>query len=489
MSIMRDRASSGAAPLPPVPRKFINGEPVNGKAAYRRALSRAGGKENILRRALSHPVRSLPLAFLGVILLGAGLLMLPISRTDAGADVLMPALFTSVSAVCVTGLVTVDTATFWTPFGQAVILGLIQAGGFGIMTLATLLALLVRKSIGLRGQLVAQSETHTLNLGDVRAVLVRVAQIMLGFEAATAIALTGRFWIAYDQNPATALWHGTFHAISAFNNAGFSLFSDNLIGLASDPWIIAPICLAIIAGGLGFPVIIQLLRGEEPRKWTIHLRLTIYGTLLLLALGIALFAAFEWNRDETLGQLSLTGKIMGSVAGGVFPRTAGFNSIDYGAAAPETLMVTNILMFIGGGSAGTAGGIKITTFLVLGFAIWNEVRGRDEVTVANRSISASSQRQALSVALLGLAAVVGGTMLLLMFTDYSLEKVLFESISAFATVGLSTGITYHLPASAEWVLMALMFTGRIGTVTVASALALSAHPRLFRLPEERPIIG
>lgn len=489
---MKDR-KAGENGSPAAQRNFIDGKPVNGKAINRAGNSarnsRAGKEENFVRRALSHPVRSLPLAFLAVVLVGAGLLMLPISRMDQGSELLMPALFTSVSAVCVTGLITVDTATFWTPFGQAVILALIQAGGFGIMTLATLMALLVRKSIGLRGQLVAQSETHTLNLGDVRAVLVRVAKIMLGFEAVTAVLLTGRFWLAYDANPATALWHGIFHAISAFNNAGFSLFSDNLIGVASDPWIITPICLAIIAGGLGFPVIIQLLRGEKSKSWTIHLRLTIYGTLLLLAVGTALFAAFEWNRDETLGQLSLTGKIMGSLAGGVFPRTAGFNSIDYGAASPETLMVTNILMFIGGGSAGTAGGIKITTFLVLGFAIWNEVRGRDEVTIAHRSISASSQRQALSVALLGLAAVVGGTMLLLMFTDYSLEKVLFEAISAFATVGLSTGITYHLPASAEWVLMVLMFTGRIGTVTLASALALSAHPRLYRLPEERPIIG
>ncbi|MGG6379981.1 TrkH family potassium uptake protein [Paenarthrobacter sp. NEAU-H11] len=447
-------------------------------------------KDNFVRRLLTHPVRAVPVAFLLVIITGGALLMIPAARQDGGSAEFIDALFTSVSAVCVTGLITVDTATYWTPFGQGIILGLIQVGGFGIMTLATLLALLVRKSIGLRGQLVAQSETHTLNLGDVRAVLLRVAKIMLGFEAATALILTARFWIAYDQNPATALWHGLFHAISAFNNAGFSLFSDNLIGFAEDPWIIVPICLAVIAGGLGFPVLIQLTRADvAPKNWTVHLRLTVYGTLLLLVAGFALFAAFEWNRHQTLGPLSLTGKILGSFAGSVFPRTAGFNSIDYGAAAPETLMVTNILMFIGGGSAGTAGGIKITTFLVLGFAIWNEVRGRDQVTIAHRSISSSSQRQALSVALLGIAAVVIGTMLLLMFTDYSLEKVLFESISAFATVGMSTGITYDLPPAAKWVLMALMFTGRIGTVAVASALALAARPRLFRLPEERPIIG
>lgn len=447
---------------------------------------RAGAAE-----LLAHPVRAVPAGFLAVILLGAGLLSLPFAQTGDGQQDTLAPLFTAVSAVCVTGLITVDTAVHWTPLGQGIILGLIQVGGFGIMTLATLLALLVRKNIGLRGQLVAQSETHTLNLGDVRSVLLRVAKIMLAFEGATAAVLTLRFWLGgYDANLLTALWHGTFHAVSAFNNAGFSLYSDNLIGVAEDPWIIVPICLAVIAGGLGFPVIIQLSRGgTRLRDWPVHLRLTVYGTLLLLAAGAAFFAAFEWNRAETLGTLSVPGKLLGTFAGTVFPRTAGFNSIDYAAAAPETLMVTNILMFIGGGSAGTAGGIKITTFLVLGFAIWNEVRGRDQVTIAHRSISSSSQRQALSVALLGIAAVISGTMLLLIFTDHSLDRVLFEAISAFGTVGLSTGITYGLPHPAQWVLMALMFTGRIGTVAVASALALAARPRLFRLPEERPIIG
>jgi potassium uptake TrkH family protein len=439
---------------------------------------------------LLHPVRLVPLAFLAVIIVGAGMLMLPISRTGDSGDIVTTAFFTAVSSVCVTGLITVDTATYWTPFGHGVILALIQVGGFGIMSLATLLALFVRKTIGLRGQLVAQSETHTLNFGDVKSVLFKVLKIMAVFEACTALVLTARFWIAYDDNPGTALWHGVFHAISAFNNAGFALYSDNLIGFAEDPWIIVPICAAIVAGGLGFPVIIQLFRtGLKFKNWTVHLRLTVYGSLLLLGAGIVLFAAFEWNRPETLGPLSFTGKLLGSLAGGVFPRTAGFNSIDYGVATPETLMVTNILMFIGGGSAGTAGGIKITTFLVLGFAIWNEVRGREQVTIAHRSISSSTQRQALTVALLGVGAVVLGTLLLLMVTDYSLEKVLFETISAFGTVGLSTGITYHLPPTAEWVLMALMFTGRIGSVTVASAIALASRPRLFMLPEERPIIG
>jgi trk system potassium uptake protein len=264
-----------------------------------------------------------------------------------------------------------------------------------------------------------------------------------------------------------------------------------MMSFATDPWICLPLGIATILGGLGFPVLFEIgrrLRGRSSR-WSLHVRVTVITYAILFIIGVAAFLLGEWNNPRTIGPIDTGGKIVIGVFHGIQPRTAGFNSIDMGQADPSTLLITDVLMFIGGGSAGTAGGIKITTFLVLGFAIWNEVRGRDQVTIAHRSISSSSQRQALSVALLGIAAVIMGTMLLLMFTDYSLEKVLFESISAFATVGMSTGITYNLPPAAEWVLMALMFTGRIGTVAVASALALSARPRLYRLPEERPIIG
>lgn len=466
-------------------------KPVSRNLVPKRGSSRLPPRwVGILKRVVLHPVRLVPLAYLCMISIGTLLLMLPAARTAQADEGFMPALFTSVSAVCVTGLITVDTPTFWTPFGHAVILGLIQVGGFGIMSLGTLLALLLRKKIGLHGQLVAQSETHTLNLGDVRDVLFRVARIMLFFEGAAAILLTGRFWVAYHENPLTALWHGVFHAVSAFNNAGFALYSDNLIGFAQDPWIIIPICLALIAGGLGFPVFIELRRqGFRLGSWTVHTRLTIFGTIALLILGTVLFAAVEWNRQETLGGFSPGGKLLAALAGGVFPRTAGFNSIDYAAAAPETLFITDILMFIGGGSAGTAGGIKVATFLVLGFAIWNEIRGNEQVNIGNRSISSSVQRQALTVALLGVAAVIIGTLLLLTFTDHGLDKTLFEATSAFGTVGLSAGITAGLPANAQLVLIVLMFLGRIGTITVSTALALSLRSRLFRLPEERPIIG
>jgi len=440
---------------------------------------------------LSNPVRLVPIAFVAAILAGAGLLMLPIARIDHAAPTVMPALFTAVSAVCVTGLITVDTPTFWTPFGQAVILGLIQIGGFGIMTLGTLLALVVRKQLGLWTQLVAASETQTLALGEVKRVLLSVARIMFTIEAVIAVVLAARFWAGYDYHPLEALWQGLFHAVSAFNNAGFALYSDNLMGFVADPWIIVPVCTAITLGGLGFPVIIELLRGgsRPKRVMSIHVRLTLYGTAVLLVGGFAVLAAFEWNRPETLGELSTGGKILGALGLAVFPRTAGFNSINYGEVSSETLLITDVLMFIGGGSGGTAGGIKITTFLLLGYAIWTEVQGRDQVTVGPRSVGSHTVRQAVSVALLGVAAVMVGTILMLLFTDYTLEQVLFESVSAFATVGLSTGITYDIPTSAQAVLMALMYLGRIGTVTTASALALHTHRRLYRLPEERPIIG
>ncbi|HET7326663.1 MAG TPA: potassium transporter TrkG [Nocardioidaceae bacterium] len=436
------------------------------------------------------PVRLLPSAFLLAIAVGSVLLMLPASRTGAEAPFVMPALFTAVSAVCVTGLITVDTATFWSPFGQGVILALIQIGGFGIMTLATMLSLLVRGRLRLRTRLVTQAETHTLNLGEVSSVVKRVAAIMVICEAAVGVAVTARFGLAYDEKWSTALWHGMFHAVSAFNNAGFALFSDNLTDFVGDAWIMLPLCAAVVLGGIGFPVLMELLRtAGRPATWTVHTRITVLGSALLLTVGTVAFLAFEWANPDTIGSLGFGEKLVAGVTGGVMPRTAGFNTVDYAMVTPETSAVTTVLMFIGGGSAGTAGGVKVTTFFLLAFVIWTEVSGERDVTVGPRSISGQTQRQALTVALLGVAAVAAGTLSILVLTDFRLDDVLFEATSAFATVGLSTGITPELPPAAQLVLMVLMFVGRVGTITVASALALRSRPRLYRLPEERPIVG
>ena len=438
---------------------------------------------------LLRPVRLVPLAFLLAVAVGTLLLLLPVSRTDDSVPALLPAAFTAVGAVCVTGLTVVDTATYWTPFGQGVILGLVQAGGFGIMTLATLLASVVSGKLGLRSMLVTQTETHTTNLGDIRGLLRRVALTMLAFEAVLTVVLTVRFRVAYDDDLGTALWHGGFLAVSAFNSAGYSLFSDNIVGFVTDAWICVTLSVAVIAGGIGFPVLTELIRRTRPSRWTVHTRITVYGSLILLVAGIGGTLVLEWSNPGTFGPLSVPDKLTAATVTGSMPRTGGFNSIDYADAQPETLAVTNVLMFIGGGSGGTAGGIKVTTFFLLAFVILAEIAGDRDVTVAHRRVPADTQRQALTVALLGVAVVAVGTLALLMLSPHRFDQLLFEATAAFSTAGLTTGITPSLSLPAHGVLMLLMFVGRVGTITVASALALRSRQRLYQLPDERPIVG
>jgi potassium uptake TrkH family protein len=439
---------------------------------------------------LRHPAQLVVLAFALGVAVGAALLALPAARAGPGRASFLEAVFTSASAVCVTGLTIVDTSTYWSGFGQVMILLLIQIGGFGIMTLASLLGLLVARRLGLRTRLTAQTETRTLGLGDVRRVLTGVAAFSLAFEAIAAVVLALRLATHYDEPPGQAVYYGIFHAISAFNNAGFSLYGDNLIRFATDPIVSITIAAAIIAGGLGFPVLFELRRElVTPSTWTLHTRIVIWTTLVLLVGGTAAVTAFEWANPRTLGPLSVPAKLLAGFFQAVQPRTAGFNSLDYSAMNETTWLVTDVLMFIGGGPAGTAGGIKVTTISVLAFIILAEARGDPTVHVHNRRLPAGVQRQALSIALLGMFVIVTSTLVLLAMSEENLDRVLFETISAFSTVGLTTGITADLPSQGQVLLIVLMFLGRVGTITLASALALRSRPILYRLPEERPIIG
>ena len=421
--------------------------------------------------------------------IGTVLLMLPTSRTGDGAAPFVTALFTATSAVCVTGLTVVDTAAYWTVPGQVVILALIQVGGFGIMTLASLIALFLSRRMGLRTRLTAAAETKSVGLGDVRRVLRGVFLITVVVESAIAVVLTLRFRAEYDDSWGTAAWHGVFHAVSAFNNAGFALFSDNLMGFLGDGFVLMPISVAIIIGGLGFPVLMELLRTRHPRTWSLHTRLTLLMTGLLLLGGTAFITLAEWGNPGTIGPMGPLGKLLGGWFHAVQPRTAGFNAWDYGQVTDETLLGTILLMFVGGGSAGTAGGLKVTTFIVLFFVIVAEVRGDDDVIAFDRRIEHRVIRQAITVALLGLAAVIGGTMVLTELTDLPFRDVLFETTSAFATVGLSTGITPKIGGPGQLVLVALMFLGRLGPITLVSALALRERNRRYRYPEGAPLIG
>ena len=441
-------------------------------------------------RALRHPARIVPIAFGIAVLIGTVLLALPVSRAGPHGAPPLVALFTATSVVCVTGLAVVDTATYWSPFGHVVLLVLMQIGGIGIMSLASLLGLLTARRLGLRSQLIAQAETHSPALGDVRGILARVALWTVVVEAVTAVALTLRFWLGYDYSFGKAAWYGVFHALSAFTHTGYALFPDSLVGFVGDWWIILPIVAAVVVGSLGFPVIHELTRElGRPRSWSVHTKITVYGSAFLLAFGVVMMLAFEWSNPNTFGPLGVSDKVVAALLQGATPRSAGFNSVDFGQMRTETLFGTDALMFIGGGSAGTAGGIKVTTFFLLAFVILAEVRGDREVTVGRRAIDESTQRQALTVALLGVALVATGTVLLLALTPYSLDRVLFEVISASATAGLSTGITASLPASAQVILIVLMYVGRVGTITAASALALRQRQRLYSYPKERPIVG
>ena len=443
-----------------------------------------------MQRRIQHPARLVPIAFLAAIAVGAALLMLPAARAGAGGAPVIVALFTAVSAVCVTGLAVVDTPTYWSPLGQAVILLLVQVGGFGIMTGATLLGLLVSRRLRLATRLTAQAESRALGMGDVRELLRLTLTVTLTVEASIAallaVVLHARHGLPWDA----AAWHGLFHAVSAFNNAGFSTWSNNLVGFAGAPLLLLPIMAAVIVGGLGFPVLQELRRElRTPARWSVHTKITLFGTALLLLFGTAATLVAEWRNAATLGGMELGGKLLTAAFHSTVSRTAGFNSVDVGALRPETLAVTDALMLIGGGSAGTAGGIKVTTFLLLGFVVWAEIRGEPDVTAFRRRICPSVQRHALTVVLLSVGVVGLATLLLLSMTRFTLEQVLFEAVSAFATVGLTTGITTRLPPEGLAVLIVLMFVGRVGTITVATGLALRGARKPYRYPEERPIVG
>ena len=438
----------------------------------------------------AHPARVIATAFAAAVVVGTALLMLPVSRAGEGRADLLTALFHATSAVCVTGLATVDTGTYWSGFGQGVILLLIQVGGLGIMTLASLVALLLSRRLGLRARLIAQAETKSLSAADVRRVIGRVVLFSLVCEAVVATVLTARFATAYDERPPAALYDGVFHAVSAFNNAGFALFSDSLMSYVTDPWITGTIAVAVIVGGLGFPVVFELLRSwRRPRSWSVLTRITVVVTAVLLVVGTVGMLAAEGKNPDTLGGLGPGAAVLAAFVAGVMPRTAGFNNLDIGAFQPETLLLTDGLMFIGGGSAGTAGGIKVTTFGVLAYVLWAEMRGDTDVEVGRRRVPATNQRQALAVALLSVGVVAVATLVLEALTDFPFEQVLFETVSAFATVGLSTGITADLPDAAQVLVVVLMFVGRIGPLTLASGLAFRQRGRRHQLPEERTIVG
>jgi trk system potassium uptake protein TrkH len=442
-------------------------------------------------RQFRRPGTAIVAAFTGAIAVFTVLFLLPASAEPGVETTFVQALFTATSSICITGLSVVDTPNHWSTFGEVLIIIGVQLGGLGFLTFASLLGLVAARRLGLRTRILAAAETRTLALGDVRRLVRGVALTSLAVETILFVVLALRFWTGYGMSVGRAAYEALFHAVMAFNNAGFALYPDNLIRYATDPLICLPIGIAVILGALGFPVLLELRRElRTPRLWSLHTKITVSAYALLLVAGSVAILAFEWHNPRTLGPLGVPAKLLvGFFMGGPQARSAGFNSVDVGAMNETSWLVTDCLMFIGGGSAGTGGGIRLTTFMLLFFAIVAEIRAEPAVSAFGREVSGAVIRQALSVALLGVALVVAGTLTVLTLTDLRLDQVLFEVVSAFATNGLSTGITPVLPAAAQYVLVVLMFAGRLGPITLASALAARERHKLFRLPEERPIVG
>jgi trk system potassium uptake protein len=440
------------------------------------------------RRALGHPTQVVAAAFAVAIGIGTALLMLPVSVQPGQSPSFRAALFTATSATSVTGLSVVEVDSHFSTFGQIVILLQIEIGGLGIITIASLLSLLVARRLGLRSRLLTQAETGAHALGDIARIARGIVLFSLLFQGVVMALLTARYWLAYG-GLGEAAWFGLSNSVSAYNNAGFSFQKEGLVPYVADPWVCLPVALGIIAGSLGFPVLLELFHRIRPRRWSVHTKVTLAMTAALLVLGPLAVTWFEWTNPATLGPLTVPGKLLAGFFQGVTPRTAGFATLDYSAMNETTWLATDLLMFVGGAPLSTAGGIKVTAFAVLLFAIIAEIRGNPGVEIFDREVPNAAVRQALSIALLAVAIVATGTIAMLAVTELDLDRALFEVVSAFATVGLSTGITAELPVSAELILVALMYVGRIGTITLASALALRERRQLYRLPEGRPIVG
>ncbi|MTA82490.1 MAG: TrkH family potassium uptake protein [Actinobacteria bacterium] len=450
-----------------------------------------------------HPSQIISLAFTGIILLGTALLVLPIATQSGKSTPVFDALFTATSATTVTGLSTLDVETHWSLFGHVVIALLIQVGGFGIVGFASLVAILLDGRVSLRTRLNANSETGA-SAPDVKSLLFNVLKIMLFFQVILGGILTWRFATEYGYELNKALAHGAFHAISSFNNAGFALYSDSMIQFARDGWILVPIFTTVFLASLGFPTIVEMrdrlflklaklfkvkASYSMPKQWSLNSRIVLWASFALLAIGTVALAFIEWSNPNTLGPLTPIQKIVDSVFASVMPRTAGFNSLDVSQMQPTSWLVTSILMFIGGASASTAGGIKVGTFVVLLYIVYTEIRGDNAVNVGNRRLPRSMQRQALTIVSLYMVVIVGALLILRFTTGFTLEQLLFEVVSAVGTVGLSTGITAQLPEHAKFLLALLMLFGRLGPIIVATSLALRRTKRHFEYPKERPLIG
>lgn len=436
-----------------------------------------------------NPAQILVLGFLTIILIGSGLLMLPFA-TVQGSFPFLDALFTATSAVCVTGLVVVDTATTFTIFGQVVILALIQVGGLGFMTMATLIFMALGRKIGYRNRLLIQ---ESFNQSTVQGVVRLVRTVMLYtlvIEAGAALILGVRF--AQDVGWLRGMYYGVFHAVSAFCNAGFDIIGNfaSLTPYRGDWTISLTIMGLLIVGGLGFRVLEDLVHNVgKPGRLSLHSKLVVTLTGLFLLIGAVAIFALEYSNPNTLAGIPWDEKILSSAFAAATPRTAGFNTLPTDGFRPSTLFLTIILMFIGASPASTGGGIKTTTLGVVLVAVYSMVRGESDAVLYKRRLPQTTIHKALAIIIIGITLVVTVTMILSVTESFDFLAIMFEVVSAFGTVGLSTGITPLLSGAGKVLIIFTMFAGRVGTVTLTLALSQRLKSYNIRYPEDRVIVG
>jgi len=436
-----------------------------------------------------NPAIILSLGFLCLILIGTGLLMLPFATVDRHHLAFIDALFEATSAVCVTGLVVVDTLTTFTLFGQIVILILIQIGGLGFMTIGIMIALLLGKNVGLQSRILIQESFNQLTLGGMVRLVKFVLIFTLIIEGIGAIILSIRW--ANEYGMMKSIYYGIFHSISAFNNAGFDLMGNfsSMTKYVGDYTIVLTLSSLFIIGGIGFTVIMDISKKKPFKKLSLQTKLVLIMTVVLNVLGTMFILAMEYNNPSTLGPLPLKDQLLGAYFHGVVPRTAGFNTLSMPDLTLSSQLVTMLLMFIGGASGGTAGGIKVTTFAVILLAIWSVIKKQNNMNVMGRQLSKDIIFRAFAIAVYSAGIICFIVFLLTITEDAPLNVLLFEVISAFGTVGVTLNFTPELTTAGKALIAITMFIGRVGPLTIAFALASGRKQQSLKYTEEKIMIG
>ena len=419
------------------------------------------------RKVNLSPTRVIALVFAVIILTGTALLMLPMSSQSGKSCAFLDALFTATSATCVTGLVPFDTGSHWSGFGQAVILCMIELGGLGFMSAASLFVFLLRRKVGLRQRMVM---AQALSLNDMEGV-VNLQKWVLGgslsIQLAGALVLMLRFLPRFGW--AKAAWYGVFHSVSGFCNAGFDIFGagNSLLELNSDPVVLITLMVLITVAGLGFFVWEELARVRRFRDFSVYTKLVLITTAVLILAGAILFMILEWNNAGTFGNMSAGDKVLNAFFQSVTLRTAGFAAVDQAALTPAGKGVSVILMLVGGSSGSTAGGLKTVTFIVLLLFIWTRARGKNTVTAFRRTIPGEKVMDAMTIALIMIILAVLGAVLICGTSPVGFTDALFETVSALATVGVTAGVTSSLSVAARIMIIVFMYFGRVGVLTIS----------------------